>query len=231
MPNFKYCQRCRPRSDLRTVEILDGLIRIKQTLSISNYFDAEDNQIILSYESLQQRFEKQLSKEPFPEIGVIKSLFSIPPSSQDDLTVSIDIQTGTDKNSKFIDSLNLSLKDEIDTLKISLLKDLIKIFKPFEADLRESFNERNLNSYMRQKAIPDFSRPAIIRWFHYIDLQLVEALGGLEFCLDAPAWKVEEFCEGILFQLCEEVFDPNNSEHLQIQLEVMKYFSMQSCVG
>jgi hypothetical protein len=108
------------------------------------------------------------------------------------------------------------------------LEKSITLFKPFEAYVAEVSNETKLDSYMRQKALgaAEFSKPAIIRWFHYIDKQLVEAIGGVEFCLKAPAWRVERFCDGVLFQLCEELFDPNNLDHLQVQKQVMEYLEI-----
>jgi len=52
------------------------------------------------------------------------------------------------------------------------------------------------------------------------------SLGGIDYCLKAPAWRVERFCEGVLIQLVEGLFDTDNPKHVQIQRDAMKYFGI-----
>jgi len=60
--------------------------------------------------------------------------------------------------------------------------------------------------------------------FHYVDEAMARSIGGIDYCLRAPAWKVERFCQGVLIQLVRGLFDSENPEHCRIQKETMKYF-------
>ena len=102
----------------------------------------------------------------------------------------------------------------------------VEVFEPFEAYLSEFTNEENLRWFERQQACPGFKRPAIIRGFHYMDEEFAKSVGGTEYCLKAPAWRVERFCDGVLIELTEALFDNDNSEHLAVQRKVMEYFGI-----
>ncbi len=55
---------------------------------------------------------------------------------------------------------------------------------------------------------------------------MARSIGGIDYCLKAPAWKVERFCEGVLIRLVPGLFDPTNPEHLKIQRQAMKYLKL-----
>jgi hypothetical protein len=78
----------------------------------------------------------------------------------------------------------------------------------------------------RCRATGDFRIPDIIRGFHYLDEGMARSIGGIDFCLGAPAWKVERFCDGVLIRLVPGLFDNNNFRHRGIQHEAMKYFNI-----
>jgi hypothetical protein len=84
-----------------------------------------------------------------------------------------------------------------------------------------------MSSYVfRQRANPGFTRPAIIRGLHYLDKKTARSIGGVNYCLKAPAWRVEKFCEGGLIELVPGLFESKNPERLRVQRDVMDYFDV-----
>ena len=152
--------------------------------------------------------------------------FSVPPGKRDDNTVRFEIHTGTHPDKIFIDFYDISIGEGRKVPDLSYFERSIQILKPFEAFLSEFDNEDALDSYDRQQAIPKFDKPALIRGFHYLDEGMARSIGGIDYCLKAPAWKVERFCEGVLIRLVPGLFDPENPEHLKIQRQAMKYFKL-----
>jgi len=96
------------------------------------------------------------------------------------------------------------------------------------SDQVEAFKKAvgDLDAYDRQQAIPKFDRPAIIRGFHYLDEFMSRSVGGIDYCLRAPAWNVQRFWNGVLIELVPGLFDSTNPEHLRIQEMAMKYFGL-----
>jgi hypothetical protein len=141
-------------------------------------------------------------------------------------TVRFEIHTGTNPDEVFVDSYDISIGESSKVPDFDYFEKSIEIFKPFEAYISEFKNESKLNSYDRQQAIPGFSKPAIIRGFHYLDKGMADSIGGIKYCLKAPAWRVRKFCEGVLIQLVPGLFDPTNPDHLQIQEHAMAYFRL-----
>jgi hypothetical protein len=226
MAFFTYDQRCHPNGEFRIQEVIKFLIKIKQNFGIVDFYDRNDKIVDLSEEYLQKLLESKLPKGRFSKLGATINFFSQPPSLRDDSTLLVEIHTGTNPEKRLIDHYNFSIGNHFDLQYLDFIRDSIKLFNPFEAFVLESANEFKTQAHVRQQSIRNFERPSIIRYIHYINLNSVQVLGGLEFCLGAPAWKVQEFHQGILLQLCEEVFEPDNPQHLQVQAEVMKYFSM-----
>ncbi len=151
--------------------------------------------------------------------------FSIQPKLRRNETVCFEIHTGTYTGEKFVDTYHVSVSDCPPVPDFKYLRRSIEIFRPFEAFLSESKNEKEMDAYDRFQTF-GFSRPSIIRGFHYLDETFAESIGGMDYCLKAPVWKVERFCEGVLIQLNEGVFDTENPSHLDAQQKVMKYFMM-----
>jgi len=55
---------------------------------------------------------------------------------------------------------------------------------------------------------------------------MADSIGGIKYCLKAPAWRVRRFCEGVLIELVPGLFDSEKPEHLRIQEEAMTYFQL-----
>ena len=224
MSSYIFRQRCRPRGDFRIHEMIEFLDLMKDAFEFPILYDKNSRPVEMDPEVLEGIFKRKIDKL-FPGIGVNVDFFSIPPRNRDDNTVRFEIHTGTHPDEIFIDSYDISLyRWRIPDL--NYFEKSILIFRPFEAFLAEDENEYRMDAYNRQRAIPDFSKPTIIRGFHYLGKDLTRSIGGIDYCLKAPAWRVERFCEGVLIELVPGPFDLSNPEHVKTQEKVMEYFDL-----
>lgn len=226
MNSYSFEQYCRPSGDFRVAETLAFLSIMKNAFRFPTLFDRNGRPVELDATVLRAVFQGQINKRS-PGIGSDVDFFSIPPRKRDENTVRFEIHTGTDPEQIFIDHYNISMGEWRKVPDFNYFEKSIGIFMPFEAYLSEFKNESLLNAYDRQQTIPNFDRPAIIRGFHYLDEGMARSIGGITYCLKAPAWHVDRFCEGVLIQLVPGLFDSSNPEHLEVQEEVMDYFHMQ----
>jgi hypothetical protein len=222
MTSYTFYQWCRPRGDFRIPELVEFLELMIEAFRCRYLYDGRSKPLEITEANLQSLFEKTAARQ---NVGADKDFFTIPPKKRDNNTARIDISTGTQLGKPFIDSYNLSMDKPI-VPNLEYFEKSIEIFKPFEAFLAESKNEDMLDTFDRQQANPGFVGPVTIRGFHYLDEDMANSIGGIKYCLKAPAWHVEEFCEGVLIWLVPALFDSENSEHLEAQEEVMAYFKM-----
>lgn len=225
MNSYTFHQRCRPRGDFRIQEIIDYFDLMKEAFRFPVLYDGNSKPVDITAAALETVFKKKTDKE-FPGIGVNVDFFSIPPIKRDMNTVRFEIHTGTHEEEIFIDTYHISIGEARKVPNFDYFEKSIEIFKPFEAYISEFKNENELDAYDRQQAIPKFDKPAIIRGFHYLDKGMARSIGGIKYCLKAPAWHVKKFCEGVLIELVPGLFDSTNPEHLEIQEDVMIYFNL-----
>jgi hypothetical protein len=223
MGSYRFDQDCKPRGDFRIKEIIEFLNLMKTAFGFHEFYDKNDKPVEVTFIVLDSIFRKKIHKR-LPGIGVNVDFFSIPPCKRSDNTVRFEIHTGTSPDTVFFDSYDISIGAERKAPDLTYFQRCIEIFKPIEAYLSEFKNENDLNWYERQQA--NFDKPALIRGFHYLDKGMAASIGGIDYCLKAPGWKIEKFCEGILIQLVPGLFDPTNHEHLKVQQKAMKYFKM-----
>jgi len=218
-------QACRPRGDFRIPELIEFLHLVMEAFKCSAVYDAKSNPVDLTESMLRKTIEKRVDKI-FPSIGATLNFFTIPPRKRDENTVRIEIHTGTQPEEIFVDRYDLAIGEVQKLPDFDFFEKFIEVFKPFEAYLEEGENEHKLDAYAREQAIPKSDRPAIIRPFHYLDKDMAKSIGGIRYCLKAPAWQVRKFCEGVLIDLVPGIFDSGNPAHLETQEDVMAYFSM-----
>lgn len=223
MSSYTFRQRCRPRGDYRVPQLIEFLGLVKKAFRLSDLYDSKSKPIDVSEAGLWKLFEKETKGRLEFEAAV--DFFTLPPRMRDNNTIRIEITTGSRPEDPFIDVFNLSIGDGRKVPDFRYFEKSINIFKPFEAFLAEDENEFRLHSYNRQQGTK-FSKPVIIRGFHYLDADMAHSIGGIDYCLNAPAWKVERFCEGVLIRLVPDLFDPDNPEHVRIQDAVMTYFKL-----
>jgi hypothetical protein len=188
-------------------------------------YDAKSKPLDMTESALHKTIDKGVDRI-FPNIGATLDFFTIPPRKCDDNTVRIEIHTGTHPEKIFVDTYDLAIGEAKKVPDFEYFEKSIEIFKPFEAYVEEGKNEHNLHAYARQQAIPKFDKPAIIRGFHYLDKDMARSIGGINYCLEAPAWQVKRFCEGVLIELVPGLFDSTNPEHLKVQEDAMAYFNL-----
>ena len=225
MGSYSFDQDCKPRGDFRIKEIIEFLNLMKTAFRFHELYDKNDKPVEVTFTVLDSIFRKNIHKR-FPGIGINVDFFSIPPGKRSDNTIRFEIHTGTSPDKSFFDSYDISIGAGRKVPDLTYFQRSIEIFKPCEAYLSEFTNENDLDWYERQQAIPNFDKPALIRGFHYLDRGMANSIGGIDYCLRAPGWKIEKFCGGILIQLVPGLFDTTNPEHLKIQREAMKYFKM-----
>jgi hypothetical protein len=225
MRGYNFDQLCRPSGDFRVPEIVNFLYLVLEAFQISVLYGSDNKAENISEENLEKEFEKE-AKKLLPGVGVNMHFFSIPPRKRDLDTIFVQIHSGSEPDGPLIDSFSVSVNEKKLLPNFDYFEKFIKIFKPFEAFLADRDNEFQLDSYNRQRAIPQFSKPAIIRGLHYLDKNMARSIGGINYCLKAPAWHVDRFCEGVLIDLVPGVFDSSNPEDLEAQQDVMAYFDM-----
>jgi len=224
MSSYTFRQGCRPRGDFRILEVIEFLDLVREAFRCRELYDSHDHPVELTEAALGRIFERA-AKRLLPGLGANEDFFTIPPRRRDNDTARIEIHTGTDPKEIFIDSYDISM-DKRQVPDFDYLEKSIEIFKPFEAFLADDENEYRLDAYDRQQAIPKFDKPAIIRGFHYLDKGMARSIGGINYCLKAPAWQVKRFCEGVLIELVPGPFDSTNPEHLEVQEDAMAYFNL-----
>lgn len=230
MSGYIFRQRCRARGDFRIQQILEFLDLVQVAFRCSTLYDFNNRPVALTEEGLRRTFQKRVDKL-FPTTGATEYFYTIPPRKRDDNTVAAEIHTGTHPGEPFIDTYNISMDDKKKLPDFDYFEKSIEIFRPFEAFLAETENEYRLDAFNRQRVHSGFSKPAIIRGFHYLDEEMAESIGGIKYCLKAPAWRVERFCEGVLIELFPGPLDSNNPDHLKAQEDIMAYFGMSEIVA
>jgi hypothetical protein len=226
-PNrYQFDVLCRPEGDFRARKTAEWLGLMEIAFGLSGLYDNNSQAIEISDKSLGSIFDKRVNKRS-PWLGVNCDFFSIPPIQRDDRTIRFEVSTGKAVGKPFNDFFRVvGMGGELSVPDLQYFRRMIEIFLPFEAYVSESANETGMEAYKRQQSVPKFDRPVLIRGYHYLDKGMAEAIGGIAYCLSAPAWRVDLFCTGVLIQLTECLFDTNSAEHLQIQQGVMKYFDL-----
>ncbi len=196
MASYTFDQRCRPRGDFRVPELIEFFDLLLDAFRLPALYDSRSRALSMTEAELNGIFEKAAARQ-LHGLGADVDFFSIPPSRRDPNTVRIEIHTGTHPEKRFIDQYSVSMSDRRNVPDFEFFEKSIPIFKPFEAFLAEGDNEYELRTFDRQRTHPGFTRPVIIRGFHYLDKDMARSIGGINYCLKAPAWHVEKFCEGV----------------------------------
>jgi hypothetical protein len=70
------------------------------------------------------------------------------------------------------------------------------------------------------------TRVASLSWFHYLNQKLVITVGGTAHCLATPAYRVEKFSDGVLFQLTRDPFDAKDAKHCDAREQAMRHLGI-----
>lgn len=218
MRAYQFVQRCRSRNDLRAADVAQFLQLMGEAFDVDFWIYRGEK-----VDTDEAAIERQLQSLIDPQIPGAGASWILSSHHVENPIIAI-TTTGADEWGRdFFD---------IDFSRCELLPDLsyfrrsIEVCRPFEACITDNQNEVDLDAQERQRRFPNFEGPAILRWYHYMDEPLVEALGGFDHCLRTPAFKVERFCEGVLFQLTEEPFEACNTLHKDYQLRAMRHLGL-----
>ena len=226
MSRYQLVQRCRPLGNCRVPQVLRFLQQVQSMIGISKFVFPESavETESISARALQQLLDQARQKAPAPTLGVDLDIHGAVNDTGN--FIRFELHCGTHPDEIFVDTFNLDFGPNGPTPTAALVRSGVDALSPFEAFVAELNNEHTMRAYARQNAIHGFSRPAIIRWFHYLDATLVDSVGGVLRCMGAPVAAAHEIQGGVLIQLTFDLFDPENQEHLAIQQNTMRYLGL-----
>ncbi|MBI3862420.1 MAG: hypothetical protein HY290_11045 [Planctomycetia bacterium] len=166
---------------------------------------------------------------PRPDFGACDSFFTRPPRERNETrTCVFDIEIGNAPTSPLIDSVKMVVNHHLKLPSVDFFRETILLLRPLQAFIDETYNMRHIDWVERSTRVrPRQSRPAYICGAHYFTEELARPLGGVAHCLKAPAFKVEEFADGIWIQLCESGWlDKDNPNDWRVQEDVMRFLGI-----
>jgi hypothetical protein len=135
------------------------------------------------------------------------------------------MEVGGDEYS--INSLRGDFSDRKLLLNGPIFRECIESCHPYSAFIGTFANERALDASDRLRRCRGTLRPPLLRWLHYLDKDVAKTVGGIDHCLMTPVYRVEPFCDGVLFQLTEQPFEADNRQHQEIQLRAMRHLGLE----
>ena len=221
MRRYQFVQRCRPTGDLRTRDVQAFLVLMKEAFGIEGWFHEPHELIGLELEEIEQRLRATRSKKDLERFGANWVLGA---KTSDDQYLVLTIMVGGDQwapNDFSVDFTRTQILPDLSYFRRS-----IEIVRPFEAFISDSASELAIDAKFGIRRMENEYDLLILRWFQYLNADMIAAAGGLERCLGIPAFKVEPFCEGVLIQLTAEPFDGHNQRHLAVQEKAMQYLGL-----
>jgi hypothetical protein len=211
----------RAADDLRQAELVKVMSILQEGYGLPN-LHAEAGQLQMTEEHLKPEFERRTNRA-----GVMDTYFSSFGLGEP-RGAYFHVRTGIphDQSLYMSDLMTFADAGEIGSNKLVYLERCVEASTCAEAYAYNGMNERALRMYLRERFARHLAKPGIIRWWHYVDKVMVASLGGMEFCMKTPAWRVREFHDGALIQLTEDEFDHKNTNHRKVQEEVMRYFGI-----
>ena len=222
MREYQFSQMCYPRGDLRAADALAFVKLMQRSFQREGWVDAEDAPVELTVEAMERAMRADLPESELARFGttwVTKSAGDAPP-------IVLSIKTG---GTKWVPSwFNSDFSRTQELPDLSYFRESIELIRPFEAVILDLANEDELRTrgVVKPRIEPLGSGVTSLRWFHYLDSSLARKIGGLSRCLEAPVFRVEQFCEGVLFQLTRDPFDAQNETHRLVQRRAMKYIGL-----
>jgi hypothetical protein len=209
----------RAANDMRLGEVVNTMLILKDAFQFPGVY-TEQGPFPITEESFRLEWTRNATKN---------GLFTTLPAYRQDEPVGMGFQMviGSPPDPPiFSDYLIFKVGDRRVSGLLDHIEGCVRVTTCAQAYLSDWRNENSLNFFDRDKAFRNPRKPGIIRWWHYLDDRMTKNLGGMDFCLKAPAWRVGEFHNGVLIQLTEEEFDVENPGHLEIQEEAMRYFGI-----
>ncbi|PHS05085.1 MAG: hypothetical protein COA78_15715 [Blastopirellula sp.] len=222
MSKYHFHQRFHPPHDLRVDGVVQFLEVMQQAFGLLGWIDADEQLVDLRRDLIERALRSQASTSDLKRFGVNWVVKSV--EMKNLLLVCIGV--GGDEwceNSFHLDASRVSLLPDL-----SFFRQSIESIRPFEAFILEEKNDDELREKRQQQTQTSRNGgPLALHWFHYMNEETANVVGGLSHCLQTPAFKVERFCEGVLFQLTAEPFDARNPQHQKMQNRAMIHLGLE----
>jgi len=191
----------------------------------ADYVRTQRNKVVaLTPESIEKIVHDRLEDETVPDVGIDVHLYLVSKTLGDLGWIVFCVYAHA--SAGHLDDFTMTLCRGMAVPPMEKFECLVPIGSPHESYLDEMNNEVLYDEQQDQCATIGFTRPSMIRGLHYLGKELMESVGGLEKCLQIPAYKVKAFHEGVLIYLVEGLFDPENPDHLQAQRKAMEYLGL-----
>ena len=219
MSRFQFTQRCRSNGELRIGDAISFMTLMQEAFQVSSWIDSEDRTVDLVHDSIESALRSKVSDSDFKRFGVTW----VVKSNGNEAPIVLKMAMGGDEWSPNFFTTDFSRTSVLPDLQF--FKRAIQSIRPFESFILDENNERELRRELSTK--PRSEVPLILRWFHYMDSSLVDLVGGVQRCVETPAFKVDPFCDGVLFQLTEAAFEADNPQHKRLQLAAMRHLGLK----
>ena len=185
-PSFAFYMNWNAANDMRLSEVMETMLILKEAFGFPDVY-TEEGPFPITEESFCRIIEKKATKT---------GLFLVLPAyrQEEPEGMAFRMVIGSPSEPRlFRDYLILNIRDWVGVDKLGYMEKCVDATTCAEAFVSDWRNEEALNFFDRDKAVFYCGRPGIIRWWHYMDNKMVKNLGGLDFCLKAPAWRVRQF--------------------------------------
>lgn len=218
MSRFAFTQSCRPRGNLRIDDIVAFMDIMQEAFGVRAWVDPDEQLMAPTGDAIETRLKSGNSEADLERFGAILLV----KSEGEEASIIVSVGVGGGKWSQNYFNLDFTRSNRMPALQY--FEKSIELIRPYEASIVEVDSDRETRQRLPEK--PHSDRPRILQWFHYMNDELVDLVGGTDHCLTAPVFRVQPFCDGLLFQLTEETFDADNPRHQELQLAAMNYLGL-----
>ncbi len=223
MPQFQFTLRCAANGSLRIDDIIAFLDLMGATFDCPEWVDADGCSIHLTSQHVEQCVRGLKPPADLERFGA--AWVAVPKGGEPPVVLKMGVG-GSQWTPNFFTADFTQLQS---VPPLHFFREAIERIAPLEAFVFEQSNMNKLVS--RRQSAPGGGRrnpPFALHWFHYFCGDYVIAFGGFSHCLRTPAYRVERFSDGVLFQLTTEPFDPERIEHCDIQVRAMEYLGLET---
>jgi hypothetical protein len=229
MAHYQFALRCSPVPRTRAREIESFFALTSAEFRIPSWINENDKQFSAEPDSLRNALAPLMAASTGQRHVVSGGKSSTSPP------ILVLITLGGDRWT--YNGFRVDYSEAEITPGIAYFKDCIEAIRPFEAIVFDQDHLDELKALVesgaRRTRQPQPEDPnwlqywtQAIHWIHYLDSNLIREVGGFEHALRTPCFSVTRFCDGLLFQLTEEVFDNTNDQHCQIQRQAMEHLGI-----
>lgn len=222
MDSYEFVQRCRPVRDLRVGDAAVFLRLAGEAFRETAWLNVDDEQFMADDSTVKRLMEREKSRESryerFGLAWIVKSASGEP-------ALLVKVIVGGDEYA--LNSFSISFWGRMDFPTLEFFRKSIRIVRPYEAFVEEEKNGDEIRALLRERRNPSSkSEVKWIRWFHYLDADMAETLGGMAHCLATPAVRIEPLCDGLLLQLTDSPRSLHSDAGRRIQLAAMEHLGL-----